>query len=318
MQPSQELIQRVEKAIGSKPVAWRYIAKGYTAAERYVVKLGNGTSVFVKVATDDNTARWLRNEYRIYGALKADFLAKFLAWEDGEPSNTTLAVPTLRRDKNEVAKVDILGERPLLILEDLSAGFWPPPWSAKHTARVRDTLKKIAATAPPAGVLPAVGTFFEDALGGWRGVAVDPSGFLSLGLISSEWLATALPILIKAEQDADFSGDALVHMDVRSDNICFLGERTILVDWNWASVGTPHLDLIAWLPSLHSEGGPAPWDITLAHPELIAEVAGYFASHAYKPPPREGSTLRQLQLAQLKSALPWAARALKLPVPELT
>jgi len=288
MQPSQELIQRVEKVIGAKPIAWRYVAKGYTVAERYVVQLENGASVFVKAATDDNTARWLRNEYRIYGALKADFLPKFLAWEDGE--------------------------RPLLILEDLSAGFWPPPWSREHIARVRDTLKKIAATAPPAGVLPAVGTFFEDALGGWRGIAMDPSGFLSLGLVSSEWLATALPILIKAEQDADFSGDALVHMDVRSDNICFLGERTILVDWNWASVGTPDIDLISWLPSLHSEGGLAPWDITLAHPELIAEVAGYFASHAYLPPPRPGSTLRQLQLAQLKSALPWAARALKLPL----
>ncbi len=292
MQASQELIQRVEKAIGVKSTAWRFVAKGYTAAERYVVQFENGTSVFVKAATDDNTARWLKNEYRIYAALKADFLPEFLAWEDGE--------------------------YPLLILEDLSAGFWPSPWSREHIARVRDTLKKIAATVPSAGILPAVGTFFEDAAGGWRGVAADSSGFLSLGLVSAEWLATALPILIKAEQDADFSGDALVHMDVRSDNICFLGERTILVDWNWASVGTPHLDLIAWLPSLHSEGGPAPWDITLAHPELIAEVAGYFASHAYKPPPREGSTLRQLQLAQLKSALPWAARALKLPVPELT
>ncbi|MFY9463075.1 MAG: phosphotransferase [Candidatus Sungiibacteriota bacterium] len=262
--------------------------KGYTTAERYVVQLENDSSVFVKAATDEDTAQWLRNEHRIYGAIKADFLPKLLAWEDGE--------------------------RPLLILEDLSAGFWPPPWSQERIARVIDTLKKIAAAKPPSGT-PPLETFFKNQLG-WEQVAADPSGFLGLGITSPQWLAKALPVLIKAERDADFSGDALVHMDVRSDNICFLGDRTLLVDWNWASVGTPRLDLIAWLPSLYSEGGPAPWDMTLDEQELIAVAAGYWASHAYLPLPREGSTLRQLQLAQLKSALLWAARALRLPLPE--
>lgn len=195
IQPSQELIQRVEKVIGVKSVAWRFVAKGYTVAERYVVQLENDTSVFVKVSTDDNTARWLRNEHRIYAALKADFLPRFLAWEDGE--------------------------YPLLILEDLSVGFWPPPWSQERIVRVRNMLKKVVAAKPPPGT-PPVKTFFKDS-SGWQEIAVDSSGFLSLGLASAEWLTGALPILIKAEQGADFSGDALVHMDVRSDNICFFG-----------------------------------------------------------------------------------------------
>ena len=287
MQPSHALIQQVEKIIGSKPVAWYSISKGYTAAERYIVRLENGASVFVKVATDDNTARWLRNEYRIYNALRADFLPRFLAWEDGD--------------------------HPLLILEDLSHGFWPPPWSPDRIVRVRDVLKKIAATEPPPA-LPPVKDFFKEPFG-WEQIAADPGGFLGLGLASPAWLGASLPVLIKAEQAADFSGTALVHLDVRSDNICFAGDRTLLVDWNWASVGTPRLDLIAWLPSLHTEGGPAPWDVTLDDPELIAVAAGYWASHAYRLPPQEGSTLRQLQLAQLKSALPWASRALRLPLP---
>ncbi|MDO8664946.1 MAG: aminoglycoside phosphotransferase family protein [Candidatus Liptonbacteria bacterium] len=285
--PSEELLIRVRKATGSEPISWVVVRKGYTTAERYIMKLENGSSVFVKVATDEDTTRWLRSEYKIYGNLKADFLPKLLAWEDGE--------------------------RSLLILEDLSGGFWPPPWSQERITRVMDTLKKVATIEPPPGTQP-VKTFFKDL--SWQRIAADPSGFLGLNIASSEWLAKALPVLIKAEREADFNGDTLVHMDVRSDNICFSSERTLLVDWNWASAGTQRFDLIAWLPSLHSEGGPAPWDITLEEPELISAVTGYFASQAYRPPPRPGSTLRQLQLALLKSSLPWSARALDLPLPE--
>jgi aminoglycoside phosphotransferase (APT) family kinase protein len=42
---------------------------------------------------------------------------------------------------------------------------------------------------------------------------------------------------------------------VRSDNICIGDGGATLVDWNWASVGNPRVDLAFWLPSLHFEGG---------------------------------------------------------------
>lgn len=288
VEPSAELLARIQGAIGIKPIRWASISKGYTTAERYVITLEDGSSIFAKVATDEDTAQWLRNEYRVYGALRADFLPELLAWEDTE--------------------------LPLLILEDLSKGFWPPPWSQERITNVFETLKNIAAIEPPPET-PSVRRLFKD-FSGWEEIKRDPSGFLGLGLVSPRWLDAALPALVRAEQGANLEGNALLHMDVRSDNICFAGGRTLLVDWNWASVGPSQFDLIAWLPSLHSEGGPAPWEITLDEPELIVLTAGYFASRAYKPPLKEGSTIRQLQLTQLKSALPWAARALKLPMPE--
>ncbi len=68
----------------------------------------------------------------------------------------------------------------------------------------------------------------------------------------------------------------------------------------------------AWLPSLHAEGGPPPWSYTINEPELIATIAGYFAYRAWQPPHKQGPAIRQLQLAQLRSALPWAAMALGL------
>ncbi len=56
--------------IGSKPVSWKSIKNGYTQAERYVVQFENGTSAFVKVATEKDTIKWLRDEHKIYSVLK--------------------------------------------------------------------------------------------------------------------------------------------------------------------------------------------------------------------------------------------------------
>ena len=45
---------------------------------------------------------------------------------------------------------------------------------------------------------------------------------------------------------------------VRSDNVCFSAGSARIVDWNWAARGNPRLDVAAWLPSFHAEGGPRP------------------------------------------------------------
>ena len=88
------------------------------------------------------------------------------------------------------------------------------------------------------------------------------------------------------------------------------------MDWNWATVGNPLLDLAAWLPSLHAEGGPRPEDVIGdGAAELAALLAGFFAAHAGKAPPEGAPTVRIVQLAQLQTALPWACRALGLPEP---
>ena len=74
------------------------------------------------------------------------------------------------------------------------------------------------------------------------------------------------------EGAAQIDGDALVHIDVRSDNLCFSGDRVVLVDWNLVARANPLLDVAAWLPSLHSEGGPLPEDIETAPPNIASEV----------------------------------------------
>ena len=61
-----------------------------------------------------------------------------------------------------------------------------------------------------------------------------------------------------AEAEAVLDGTDLLHLDVRSDNLCFVGSRAVLVDWNWACRGNGLVDLAGWVPSLHAEGGPLP------------------------------------------------------------
>jgi hypothetical protein len=47
--------------------------------------------------------------------------------------------------------------------------------------------------------------------------------------------------------------------------------------------------------------------------ELTAVVSGFFAPVSGLPPPAGAPTVRALQLAQLKVALPWAVDVLGLP-----
>ena len=285
LRPPESLAARVRRLVAPLlPVAWTRAERGYTPAERWVVQLSDGSSAFVKGAVDEATAGWLRTEHRVYSTIAAGYLPQSLGWDDN-------------------------GTNPVLLLEDLSAGYWPPPWRPGDVELVLDALAEVRAPPPPDWV-PAQD---RERLVGWPVVAEDPRPFLSLGLCSEAWLNEALPYLVAAEGDAKIDGDALVHIDVRSDNLCFSGDRVMLVDWNLAARANPLLDVAAWLPSLHSEGGPLPEDILPDEPELAALISGFFACRAGLPNIKTAPRVRGVQVKQLRSALPWAARSLRLP-----
>jgi Ser/Thr protein kinase RdoA (MazF antagonist) len=252
--------------------------------ERWIVELPGGGTAFAKLAIDDATAGYLRAEHRIYSQVEGAFMPRLLGWEDD-------------------------GEWPLLLLEDLSGAHWPPSWRGGDVEAVLTSLDAVhAAAAPPE--LPALR---RDELHTWREVEADPAPFLSLGLCSPEWLDAVLPELLAATDRVELEGDALLHLDVRSDNLCIHDGRAVLVDWNWAMTGNPAFDVAFWLPSLHMEGGPPPADVLPAAGDMAAVVAGYFAPLAGLPPPEGAPNVRPLQLAQLEVALPWAVEARGLP-----
>ena len=281
--------ERVAAALGTSALATRPVSGGWSTAERLVVELADGRSVFAKCGHEPVVADFLRDEHRFYASFSAPFMPRFFAF---------LAEPP-----------------PVLVLEDLSDAYWPPPWTDDGIAAVLDTLGCLHATPGPPSV-PSIEEHRERLVDGWRQTADDPEPLLSLGVCSREWLSNALPTLREAAETAPIGGDELIHLDVRSDNVCIRDGRANLVDWNQACLANGELDVAAWLPSLHLEGGPPPDEVLPGcAPGLAALLAGFFGSRAGLRPPPTAPHVRPLQLRQLRVALPWAARALALPKP---
>lgn len=282
------LESRVADLMGARPLGFRPAKGGYTAALRGIVRLDDGRSVFLKAATDERTAKWLRAEHVVYSYLskvaEGEFAPEMLGWDDN-------------------------GGLPILALEDLSGAHWPPPWEAGMPERVVEALSRLRRIAPMPGMKKLAS--HRDEMHGWRIIAEDPMPFLSLGLCSAEWLDAALPTLVAAEEGVDLAGEDFLHWDVRSDNLCFAGGKMLLVDWNWACAGNGVFDLALWLPSLHAEGGPAPESILAHSPEMAAVLSGVLGKGTAMAP--LGTPRSDMQLSQLRSALPWAARELGLP-----
>lgn len=273
----------MQALLGAAPVSARPAKGGYTHAGRWLLDLADGRRVFAKLATDEDTAGWLRAEWRIYSALQAPWMSEVLAWQDGE--------------------------RPLLLLEDLSGAHWPPPWRDGQVEAVRATMAAVAATPPPVG-LPRAEELLGD-LPGWHSVAADPAPFLRLGLADEAWLRRHQDALIALSRAVPTEGQSLLHLDLRSDNLCFQGERVVLVDWNWAMRGDARLDLAFWAPSLSAEGGPPPWELLPDAPAHAALVSGFFAAMAGLPDLPHAPRVREIQRIQLRAAMPWVNRALQ-------
>lgn len=286
------LEERVARLLGASATSWQRRSAPWQPAEavpggndRFTVLLADGRRVFVKAAKAPHTARWLRREAEVYSYLRGSFIAELIAFQD---------------DPVE----------PLLVLEDLSDADWSVHWDAARIAAVRATLAAIA-TSPPPPNTPSVREILGD-FGRWDVVEADPEPFLSTGIRSLEWLDRGLPHLMAAADNAPLDGDDLLHLDVRSDNLCFRDGTVVLVDWNWSCTGRSDFDVAAWLPSLTFEGGPPPWEVLPRGGAYAAFLAGIWAAVVGLPPPPTAPTVRDQQRRQLEIALVWCERELSL------
>ena len=279
-----ELDAAIGRALGSPPVRYEPRPGGFSTAERFTVTLADGRRVFVKSAEAPHLAEWLRREHEVYEGLECDVVPELHGFDDD-------------------------GTRPLLAIEDLSDADWAPAWSRPRVEAVSAALADLAVAEPPPGI-GSVRETFANLWGRWQLVAEDPTPFLSSGLRDAAWLERALPVLIDAAEEAPIEGGDLCHLDVRSDNMCFRGDRVLLVDWNWTSLANAAVDVAAWLPSVHVEGGPPPWQLLPDAGPIAAWIAGVWAATVGLPPPETAPSVRALQRAQLAVALDWLDRDL--------
>ncbi len=278
-------------AVRARPVEWEPVESGgySVVSAHWRVVLADGRTVFVKHALTSEAAEALRKERLVYESVQGSFLPSYFgACDDGETT--------------------------LLALEDLTRAEWPPPWSTGRVDAVLASLEALHDTPPPRG-LDSLEAMREHVVG-WGSVAANPEPLLATGLCSPAWLQESLQALVRAGEEAHLDGDDLLHLDVRSDNLCFVEGRAVLVDWNLACKGNRRFDVAFWLPSLTLEGGPEPWEVLPDAGALAAAVAGFFAARAGLPPPPGAPTVREFQRAQAEIALSWAAKELGLaPTP---
>jgi hypothetical protein len=279
-----DAVARAERILGAEAENWaRVVSRGYSINEHWTVGFADGSRAFLKLASVDPSPQWVRDERHVFECVSGAFMPLFLGFEEGD--------------------------KPLLILEDmLPDARWPPPWHPGDVDAVLAALREVAG-AQLKGTLPRL---TSDATAGWHDIARDPGPFLSLGIASADWLDRSLPALLAASDSTPLEGDALLHGDVRSDNLCLRSGHAVLLDWNHARIGNPAFDVAFWLPSLVLEGGPGPE--VFGVDEFAVFVAGFFAALAGQPPPAGAPRVRGFQRTQLEVALPWACRVLGLPV----
>lgn len=290
MKEPESLRPRLAALLGRPVTRVAPVHGGYTPAGRFLVGLGDRRQVFAKVGVTADTAAWLEREREVYAALgdRLEFMPRMLGFCRAGPE-------------------------PILVLEDLSGGEHPPPWTAARIEAVGAALEALHRLGPgELGFLPG----FAPPPLGWAEVARDPEPFLGLGLVRAGWLAASLPVLTAAEAGLPTQGEVCMHLDVRSDNMLFLDDGLKLFDWNHACRGTAELDLGFWLPSLAAEGGPEPEALLPDRPAVAAWVSGFFACRAGLPRIPHAPRVRVVQRFQLGPALAWAVRALDLPAPD--
>jgi len=286
--PSPGLRERVARALGREPVDWRKPHTGLSRAERFVLRFGDGSGAFVKAAVDDGTARWLRVEHEIITSMEAEFVSRVLAWQDS-------------------------GGLPLLVTEDLSGAYWPADqtpvhWKRGQVEQLLQTLREVGASPPLPSLPPAEASFAPK----WSALAAEPEPFLALGLCPEAWYREAVDGLLAAEATVEPGGEGLLHGDVRSDNLCFLGERVVLVDWSNAARGNPEQDLATLLGTLPLEGGPEPAEVMPGGGGWAAYLGGLLAwraAHERLAPTWFVAVLKRIAAIHLA----WATRSLGLP-----
>lgn len=202
------------------------------------------------------------------------------------------------------------GEWVGLLFEDIDGR--PPaiPWREEEIGLVLEALAAMHTSFTPAPLdVPTVSDHYREAFSGWRRLAAGEAAPLD------EWSQRHLPRLadVEAGWEEAAIGDTLLHGDLRADNILLTDGGVSFVDWPWACVGPPWLDVVAFAPSVSMQGGPDPeWVLARvgdvpddALTAVVTAVAGYFTRQAAQPDPPGLPTLRVFQAAQGAAARAW-------------
>jgi aminoglycoside phosphotransferase len=290
------LRDRVAELLGARVLDAQTQAGGFSPGVAARLTLAGGGRAFVKAVDELNpdSPDIHRSEARIAGALP-----------DGTPAPRLLG------------SVDADGWV-ILLLEDIDGRMPAQPWQSDELARVLDAMTSLAAALSPAPIeAPPAATRFGTLGHGWRDLADARAGGDELADVSP-WARDRLADLVALEErwPSAATGGTLAHGDIRADNILLTPSRVVFVDWPWACLAKPWLDLVAMLPSVVLQGGPVPERVLACHPlsrgadpddvtTVVAALAGTWVCLGRQPDPPGIPTVRAFQRAHAAVALDW-------------
>ncbi|MGO4603922.1 phosphotransferase family protein [Terrabacter sp. 2YAF2] len=182
------------------------------------VRTASRAAAFVKACGTDlnpNTPVLLRAEARVLAAL---------------PEH-----PSLPR----LLEVHDDGDWVVLLIEDLPGASPPAPWRHADLARVSAALADVRSVLDAVELqdLPSARDSSPIFLTRWRELAD------RLDLVDPWWADHHDALADHAERAAGLiDGDAVVHWDIRADNVVLTADRTVLVDWGQARRGAAWMD----------------------------------------------------------------------------
>ncbi|GAA1980154.1 aminoglycoside phosphotransferase family protein [Catenulispora subtropica] len=207
----------------------------------------------------------------------------------------------------------------VLVFEEIDGRNPDPDWDPDELRRAVAALAELAAvlTPPPLDAPPAAERLKRSFCGWSRLRAAYEEGRDDLAWLDP-WARDRLGALVGLEtESADLShGTTLVNMDVRADNLLMTADRVYVVDWPWAAVGAPWIDLGFFVPSVWMHSGPERARIVTEHPLLAdadpeavtafaAGLTGMLLERSSQPAPQGLPTLRGFQRAFGTASLEW-------------
>lgn len=217
------IVATVGSLLGKSAAAWHAPEFGLSNADRLVVTFRDGSAAFVKGATTEETAGWLRNEHRILDHLRGTSLSpEVLGWQD-----------------------DGTGQ-PLLVTEDLSAAYWPAAgvenpgggtstvWRPGDIDVLRRTLDRLRLAPLPAG-LPRTASWPGPQ---WPRVIELADQLVDVGVVIRGWLEANAETLI-----ARLAGPSLQRACVSEQpewlRRVFISLASINLTWLAVTLGLP-------------------------------------------------------------------------------
>lgn len=180
------------------------------------------------------------------------------------------------------AAVDVLAGSPIIRATNVEGGFSPGPAARCDLADGRRVfVQGLRTWAEHArfGNVPTRGGRVVGAVDRSINTTVD-----RLMIMESAWVEAV-------------AGSALLHGELRSDNILISTEITYVVDWPAASIEARWVDLVRMLPSMHHDGAPPPAALFERHPvargadpavvdAYLCAILGDFTYQSLLPAPR--------------------------------